>query len=142
MAKAAAKTKPTEKNVHEFLAEVTPEQKSKDCLALVEIMRAVTKMEPKMWGPSIVGFGQYHYKYESGHEGDSCLIGFSPRKANITLYVAATTMAKEHKDLTDKLGKYKISGSCLHINKLSEVDTKVLKEIINKAFAYMKAQHS
>ena len=140
MAKAEAKTKPTEISVNDFLNKVTPEQKSKDAFELVELMRAVSKQEPKMWGPAIVGFGQYHYKYESGHEGDSCLIGFSPRKANLTLYVIAGG-AERYEDLLSKLGKHKVSGSCLHINKLSEVDTKVLKAIIKETYTYMKEKH-
>jgi len=139
MAKAEAKTKATDNSVTTFLSTVTPGQKQKDCFEIVEMMRAASGQEPKMWGPSIVGFGQYHYKYESGHEGDSCLIGFSPRKANIAFYISA--MAEENESLLAKLGKYKNAKSCLYINKLAEVDTKVLKELISKGYKRMKAKH-
>jgi len=139
MAKAEAKTKPNEVSVKDFLSKVTPEQKSKDCLEIADIMRSVTKLESKMWGPSIIGFGQYHYKYDSGHEGDSMLIGFSPRKANITLYVNASN--PDYEPLLGKLGKHKVSGSCLHINKLSDVDAKVLKEIVKAGYKAMKEKH-
>src|SRR5580704_8415153 len=123
---AELKTKLNEKSVKEFLSAVVPEQKSADCLELVEIMKSATGMEPKMWGGSIVGFGAYHYKYESGHEGDMCRLGFSPRKANITLYVLGGPK-ENYAPLLEKLGKHKVSGGCLHINKLADVDATVLK---------------
>ncbi len=133
---AELKTKLNEKSVKEFLSAVTPEQKSKDCFEIVEIMRSVTKLEPKMWGTAIVGFGAYHYKFDSGHEGDMCRIGFSPRKQNITLYVMGGPK-EDYETLLAKLGKHKVSGSCLHINKLSDVDTAVLKKVVSQCLKLM-----
>src|SRR5438093_13250113 len=111
---AELKTKQTDENVIKFLNSVEDEKKRSDSFAILEIMKEVTKTEPKLWGTSIIGFGSYHYKYESGHEGDACLIGFSPRKQNITLYLM---LGLEHsKDLLQKLGKYKTGKGCLYIN--------------------------
>jgi hypothetical protein len=134
---AELKTKVNEKSVIDFLAAITPEQKSKDCFELAEMMKKVTGMEPKMWGDSIVGFGSYHYTYDSGHEGDMCLIGFSPRKQNITLYILGGG-TKNYEALLSKLGKHKTSKSCLYINKLCDVDKNTLNKIIIESFKYMK----
>ncbi len=133
---AELKTKLNEKSVKEFLSAVTPEQKSKDCFELVKIMKSVTGLDPKMWGTSIVGFGSYHYKYESGHEGDMCRIGFSPRKQNIALYVMCGTK-KNYETLLAKLGKHKTSGSCLYISKLADVDMAVLKKLLTESMKCM-----
>src|SRR5687768_4959518 len=110
---AEQKTKPTEQSVESFLDKVPDEKVRDDCFALVKLMKKVTGSAPKMWGPTIVGFGKYHYKYESGHEGDACLTGFSPRKQNITLYVMPG--ATQHADLLKKLGKHKAGKGCLYI---------------------------
>ncbi len=126
---AELKTKKTEASVDDFLNFIEDEQKRKDCFEIAKMMEKATKQKPKMWGPSIVGFGEYHYIYASGHEGDMCRIGFSPRKQNITLYI----MQVVDSPLFKKLGKFKTSKACLYIKKLADVDTKVLQELINEA---------
>lgn len=131
---AELKTKENDASVEAFLNTVEDEQKRKDCFALSKLMEQVTKLGPKMWGGGIVGFGSYHYIYESGHEGDACLIGFSPRKANISLYLPAAVK----NDLLNKLGKHKVGGGCIYINKLSGIDMDVLKKLTDTSFKYMK----
>jgi hypothetical protein len=137
---AELKTKQNDGSVTKFLNTVTDETKRKDCFEIITMMKAVTKHEPKMWGPAIIGFDSYHYKYESGHEGDMCMIGFSPRKQNITLYVKAG--AEEQNSLLEKLGKHKTGKGCLYINKLSDVNEDVLKKIIKTGYDYMKKTNS
>jgi len=117
---ATQKTLPTAVKVDSFLNTITDESIKADCREIIGIMQDVTKQDPVMWGPSIIGFGKYHYKYESGHEGDSCIIGFSPRKQNITLYVMEGLKALE--PLLEKLGKHKTGKGCLYIKKLDDVD--------------------
>jgi Domain of unknown function (DU1801) len=136
---AELKTKQTDESVVKFLNTIEDLTKRKDCFEIAEMMKRESKCEPKMWGASIIGFGSYHYKYESGHEGDACLIGFSPRKQNITLYMMGGI--NNHEDLLKKLGKYKKSKGCLYINKLSDIDTKVLKEIVKISFDSAKNKH-
>lgn len=126
---AEIKTKVNDANVKDFLNLVEDEQKRKDCFEVSKMMEKATKQKPKMWGPSIVGFGEFHYVYQSGREGDMPIIAFSPRKQNITLYIDQSFDSP----LMKKLGKFKISKVCLHINKLTDVDTKVLQELINEA---------
>lgn len=126
------KTKVNDASVEEFLMSVDNEQKRKDSFEIVKIMRQVTKKEPKMWGPAIIGFGSYHYKYESGREGDMPQIAFSPRKQNITLYIGVGDDSDN--PLLKKLGKYTTSKVCLYIKKLADVDRKVLQELIADAF--------
>lgn len=104
-----------------------------------EMMKSVTGSAPKMWGPSIVGFGQYHYKYESGHEGYSCLTGFSPRKGNLTLYVLAGFTGQEA--LLKKLGKHKASKGCLYIKKLEDVDMTMLEKIVKGSVDFLKKKY-
>jgi Domain of unknown function (DU1801) len=133
------KTKQTDESVTKFLNTVADETKRKDCFEIVEMMKQVTDLPPKMWGPGIIGFGSYHYKYESGHEGDMCIIGFSPRKQNITLYVKIAAEATNA--LLEKLGKYKTGKGCLYVNKLNDVNADVLKKIIKTGFDYMKVKY-
>lgn len=140
MAKADNKTKPTKKDVTDFLKQVEPEQKRKDCLAILEMMRQATEAKPKMWGDSMIGFGEYHYKYASGREGDWFLTGFAPRKQNISLYIMAGF--KRYEELMSKLGKYKTGKSCLYINKLADIDEAVLKELIQLSANYVKENQS
>lgn len=128
---AVQKTSENNDSVEAFLNAITDEQKRKDCFALVQLVGKVTGHKPKMWGPSIVGFGSYHYRYESGHEGDSSIVGFSPRKQNITLYLAGGFRADE--DLLQKLGKYKTGAGCLYINSIATIDTLVLEQIIRNS---------
>ncbi len=137
---AEIKTKQTDESVKKFLNKVADKKRREDCFAVLEMMEQITKMEPKMWGPSIVGFGTYHYKYESGHEGDMCMIGFSPRKQNLTLYILPG-FAK-YEELMKKLGKYKTGKSCLYINKLEDVDTATLKKLIKEGFTYMAKKYA
>lgn len=138
MAKAEQKTKETSASVTEFLYEIENEQKRNDCFEIVQLMQQVTQHEPKMWGPSIVGFGSYHYKYASGHEGDSPLMGFSPRKQSITLYI--TTDYERFSGLLERLGKHSTSKACLYIKRLSEVDRAVLKELMVEGLKTTKSQ--
>jgi hypothetical protein len=131
MAKSAElKTKKNDASVDDFLNFIEDEEKRKDCIEVAKMMEKATNQKPKMWGPSIVGFGEYHYVYASGHEGDMCRIGFSPRKQNITLYIVQSV---EDSPLFKKLGKFKTSKACLYIKKLADVDTNVLQELINEA---------
>lgn len=138
---AEIKTKLTKASATDFIKSVEDERKQKDGLALLKIFKTITGEKPKMWGQSIIGFGQYHYKSErSSQEGDWPLVGFSPRKQNLTIYIMPGFKGME--GLLKKLGKHKISGgSCLYINKLEDVDEKVLKEIIKKSFVEMKKKH-
>lgn len=133
---AELKTKLTHASVEKFLNTVTDEQKRADCFALVEMMRKITKAEPKMWGSSIVGFGSYHYTYASGREGDWMLVGFSPRKQNLTLYIMAGF--EEYEALLKKLGsKHSIGKSCLYIKRLGDVHVPTLKRLIQKSVKHM-----
>jgi len=125
------KTKQTDDNVTKFLNTVEDEVKRKDCFEIVEMMKEATGEPPKMWGTSIIGFGKYHYKYDSGHEGDMCVIGLSPRKQNIALYIPGGI--HKYDDLLEKLGKHKTGKGCLYINNLQKVNVGVLKEIINES---------
>jgi hypothetical protein len=136
---AEQKTKPTELSVEDFLNKVPDEKVREDCFALLKFMKKATGSKPKMWGPAIIGFGQYHYKYDSGHEGDACLAGFSPRKQNITVYVMSGY--KSHADLLKKLGKHKATGGCLYIKKLEDVNLKVLEEMVKKSVEYLKKKY-
>ena len=133
---AELKTKPNKASVKKFLGAVKDEKRRDDCFQVLEIMKKITKEEPIMWGPSIVGFGSYHYKYESGREGDMCITGFSPRKQNLTFYILSGF--KRYSELMKKLGKHKTGSSCLYINKLEDVDLKVLKQLISDSVKYMK----
>ena len=139
MAKYELKTKINDASVVAFLAKID-EGKRADCEAIINIMKSVSKQEPKMWGTAIVGFGSYHYVYDSGHEGDMALISFSPRKSNITLYLG---LGGGHSDdLLKKLGKHKTGKGCLYINKLSDVDENVLKELVKRSYEFMKKKYS
>ncbi|MEW6743484.1 MAG: DUF1801 domain-containing protein [Planctomycetota bacterium] len=137
---AEMKTKPTGASVEAFLDRLTDEARREDCYALLKIMQQATKARPKMWGPSIVGFGDYHYKYASGREGDWFLVGFSPRKQDLTLYVMAG--AERYPELLEKLGKHKTGKSCLYIKRLADIDLKVLSELIRRSLKDMKALSS
>jgi hypothetical protein len=129
---AELKTKQTDESVVKFLNTIQDATRRKDCFEIAEMMKRASKCPPKMWGTAIIGFGSYHYKYESGHEGDACLIGFSPRKQNITLYILGGII--NHRDLLNKLGKHKTGKGCLYINKLSDVDALILEELIKISF--------
>ncbi len=131
---AELKTKATKESVLKFLKSIEPIEKRKDGLALLELFKKVTGEKAVMWGTSIVGFGKYHYKSErSTQEGDWPLVGFSPRKQNLTLYIMA---GNKDSELLAKLGKHKASGGCLYINKLADVEQKVLAQLIKKSFQF------
>jgi hypothetical protein len=136
---AEQKTKPTEQSVESFLDKVPDEKVRDDCFALIKLMKKVTGSAPKMWGPGIVGFGKYHYKYESGHEGDACLTGFSPRKQNITLYVMPG--ATQHADLLKNLGKHKAGKGCLYIKKLEDINAGVLESLVKLSVDSLKKKY-
>jgi Domain of unknown function (DU1801) len=135
MAKAQNKTVETSNSVPAFLKTVKDEKKRKDCLAIVELIEKHSGMKAKMWGTAIVGFGSYHYKYESGREGDAPLIAFSPRASSIVIYLSHI---KEEKDLLKKLGKHKLSGGCAHIQKLEDIDTGILIKLMDISVKHLK----
>lgn len=122
------KTQPTEVSVSDFLASIDDEQKRADSQVVAQLMEAATGEPPKMWGPSIVGYGTYHYVYASGREGDWMLTGFSPRKTALTVYLMAGV--ERQTELLAKLGKYKTGKSCLYIKRLSDINLDVLREMI------------
>ena len=132
---AELKTKATHASVDEFLQGIKDERKREDCYQILKIMKKATKADPKMWGTSIIGFGDYRYKYASGRENDWFLTGFSPRAQNLTLY----TIGGFDRELLRKLGKYKTGKGCLYINKLEDVDTKVLSDLITTSVKKSKA---
>ena len=136
---AEQKTKPTQQPVQDFLDKIENEQVRDDCYTLIKLMKKVTGLEPKMWGPGIIGFGKYHYKYDSGHEGDSCLTGFSPRKQNISLYVMLGIM--DHQDLLKDLGKHKAAKGCLYIKKLDDVNVSVLEKLVKRSVDTLKKKY-
>ncbi len=141
---ADLKTTKNDADVESFLNGVDHEGKRADSFKLLELMGRVTGLEPKMWGPSIVGFGEYHYRYATGHEGDAALVGFSPRKQNLTLYLMGCYIRPEDKsynELFGKLGKHKLGKSCLYINKLADVDMGILEELVRKSFEDMKTYY-
>ncbi|MCX6057961.1 MAG: DUF1801 domain-containing protein [Chloroflexi bacterium] len=128
---AELKTKVNNDSVTDFLNTIEDEEKRADSFEILKLMKQATKQEPRMWGSSIVGFGHTHYVYESGREGDWFITGFSPRKQNLTLYV--TGSYNPHVELLEKLGRHKTGVGCLYINKLRDVDVKVLKELIKQS---------
>ncbi|HLB54743.1 MAG TPA: DUF1801 domain-containing protein [Gemmatimonadales bacterium] len=128
---AEAKTKPTGASVQKFLAGVSDPSHREDCQALLRLMRRVTGYQPRMWGPSMVGFGSYRYKYASGREGDWFLTGFSPRKTDLTLYITPGLL--RYRGLLQRLGKHKTGKSCLYLKRLADVDLGVLTELVATA---------
>lgn len=137
---AENKTQPTDASVDDFINQTESPKKREDAFRIKQIMEEETGEKAVMWGPSIIGFGQYHYKYESGREGDFLIAGFAPRKSAISLYLLGC-METSFDELFAKLGKYKTGASCVYINKLSDVDEKVLRELIRTAYQYMKDKY-
>jgi len=133
---AENKTTPNEQDVEQFLNSITDERKRKDSFTILELMKQVTGMEPRMWGSSIVGFGSSHYKYESGREGDMILAGFSPRKQNLTLYHMSGF--EQCDDLLKKLGKHTTGKGCLYIKHLDDVDLPTLKSLIEESVKHVQ----
>jgi hypothetical protein len=135
---AENKTQPTSESVTDFLNKVPDQVRRADCFAVLDIMKRATGEEPIMWGPAIVGFGRYRYKYESGREGEWMITGFSPRKGDLTLYIIHGF--DKVGSLMKRLGKYKTGKSCLYIKKLADVDVVVLQELVAQSVKKMSAQ--
>jgi len=133
---AENKTKATEASVAGFIGSL-PEDRRADAKALIKLMQSISRQKPKVWGTSIIGFGSYHYRYETGREGDMPLLCFAPRKSASVIY----NMGSADKSLLEQLGKHSLSGSCLHISKLSDVDARVLKALLTKSFAKMRKEN-
>ena len=131
------KTQPTDQSVADFIARVEPQRKRGDAIVLNELFQQVTGWQPRMWGPTMIGYGAYHYIYESGREGDCLATGFSPRKANLVLYIMPGYA--DFDDILARMGKYKLGKSCLYINKLADVDLDVVAEIIRAGLDDLKA---
>ncbi|WP_316765266.1 DUF1801 domain-containing protein [Pedobacter frigiditerrae] len=130
------KTAETEVSVTEFINSfVDKEEKKQDSFRLIELMQEWSGFEPKMWGPTIIGFGTYHYKYASGHEGDAPLIGFSPRKAEFSLYVSA--QRNDEENILDHLGKYKMAKACIYFKKLDDLNLDVLEKLCKSTIKYI-----
>ncbi len=136
---AKNKTIFTDENVIEFVEKLENETKKNDSYQLINLMSEITGQEPKMWGPSIIGFGQYHYKYASGHEGDAPVLGFSPRKAAISLYVFSG--ADEHLPTVEKLGKFTMGKSCIYVKKMSDIDIDILNELMQQSIDFVTEKY-
>jgi hypothetical protein len=136
--KAEAKTKPTNVSFDDFLMEAVAPERHTDCRAIAAMMQSATREKPVMWGPSIVGFGNYHYKYDSGREGDSPIVGFSPRKNELVIYVVPGFA--NYESLLSKLGRHKTGKVCLYIKKLADIDIAVLNEIIVESVKAMSSK--
>jgi hypothetical protein len=137
--KSKNKTQPTEVSVDSYFAAIDDVARRKDCEALAKLMTRATQYPAKMWGTSIVGFGSYHYRYDSGREGDSCLVGFSSRKGDISLYLVAEFPKRE--ELLAKLGKYKAAKGCIYLRQFGDADPKVLEQLITGSVAQRKLNH-
>ncbi len=134
------KTAETAVSVTDFInSYVENEQKKTDSFRLIELMRTWSGFEPKMWGPTIIGFGSYHYKYASGHEGDAPLIGFSPRKPEFSLYVFSPTADNKH--LLDGLGKFRMGKACMYVKRLADINIPVLEKLCRTTIAYINEHH-
>ena len=137
---AEAKTKPTAANIDEYLQSRTSPEQLADCTTLMAMLKRVTKEQPKMWGPSIVGYGSYAYKYESGRTGESCVTGFAVRGKELVVYLVAES--PEQNELLARLGKHKIGKSCLYLKRLADVDTKVLEALVSKSVSEVRRRHA
>ncbi len=136
---AKNKTTETQNSIVDFLTTITDEKKRKDFLAIINLIKEHTGLEPKMWGTSIVGFGSYYYKYESGHEGDAALLGIASRANSITLYLGFGFDNRE--ELLSKFGKHKVSGGCVHIQKLEDADTSILIKMVKNSIEYKRKHY-
>ena len=137
---AKNKTTETDKSVSAFIKKLPDQQRQKDANGIIEIMKEQSGFEPKMWGPAIIGFGSYHYKYESGREGDAPLAGFSPRKTEFAIYL--TSVFENRDELLKKFGKHKTAKACIYIKKLEDIDTRVLKKMIANSIRFLKTRYS
>ena len=136
---AEASTKATDANVEAHLAAISDPSRRADCVAIAELMHRITGEPPKMWGPTIVGFGSYYYQYESGHKGNSCLTGFASRRGEIVIYLVASGLGQEQ--LLAQLGKHKMGKACLYIRRLSDVNAKILEKLIVSAVAEIRRRY-
>lgn len=136
---AELKTRQNDANVEEFLASVDNDRRREDSFEVLALMKRITGDEPRMWGTAIVGFGEYHYRYASGREGDMMRIGFSPRKQSLTLYVMPGFSSYE--DLLSRLGKHRTGKSCLYVNKLADIDMGVLEQLIRSSLETMREKY-
>ncbi len=137
---AENKTKQTAASVDDYLAAIEDPVRRADCEALATLIAKVTKEPAKMWGTAIVGFGSYHYVYDSGREGDSCVVGFSSRKADIAVYLKGLSEGQDA--LLARLGKHKADGGCLHLKRMADVDAQVLERLVANAVAHVKQKHA
>ena len=135
---AENKTRPTKVSPAAFIATVDGDQRRKDCRELVTLMRDITGQPPRMWGPSIVGFDRYHYRYASGRDGESLLTGFSPRKQDLVLYLGP---GLDNKKLLAKLGKHKVGKGCLYVKTLDDIDRTVLRALVAESVAAMRHRY-
>jgi len=135
---AKLKTTQNDLSVNDFLNGIEDAERRRDCRTVMGLMKEATGEKPRMWGPSIVGFGSYHYKYDSGHEGDCCLIGFSPRKQALTLYILPGF--DRYAELTPKLGKCTTGKSCLYIKRMADIHLPSLKELIRESVKHMSGR--
>ena len=133
------KTTQNDADVKQFLDAVENPRRRSDAIKLLDLMRAVTGKRPKMWGSSIVGFGSYHYRYASGREGDSLMVGFSPRKQNLVIYIMPGF--SDYGEILGRLGKFRTGKSCLYVNKLDDVDLGLLEELVRESVAEMKRRY-
>ncbi|MEO7265597.1 MAG: DUF1801 domain-containing protein [Ferruginibacter sp.] len=140
MAKTLAKTTENNNSVLAFIKSIPGDQKQKDSLKIIDIMKKESGFKPKMWGPAIIGFGSCHFKYESGREGDMPLIGFSPRKESLTLYLSSKFDNRE--ELLKEFGKHKTSKACIYVKKIEDINIEVLKKMVANALKYTKAKYS
>lgn len=141
MAKSENKTQVTKVEPKDFVAAVENPKRRADGEAMLEFFGRVTGLKARMWGPSIIGYGRYHYKYESGREGESLLTGFSPRKSNLVFYIMPGYREEEMQEKLSRLGKYKLGKSCLYVNKLDDIDLDVLEEIVLDGVSYMRDKY-
>ncbi|GGE27567.1 DUF1801 domain-containing protein [Sphingobacterium cellulitidis] len=137
---AKVKTQFTDEDVYDFIDQLDNEQKKQDSIELIKLMEEATGEKAKMFGPTIIGFGQYHYKYPTGHEGDAPLLGFSPRKAAISLYVY--TGCEQHKHLLENFGKYKMGKACIYVKKLSDVNIHVMKNMMKESIDFISEKYT
>jgi len=138
MSKSKQKTTETTQSVSSFVKAIEDKQRQTDCFEIIEIIQKQSGFEPKMWGPSIIGFGSYHYKYESGREGDAPLVGFSPRKNEFALYIPNFEKKEE---LLKEFGKHKTAKACVYIKKVEDINIEVLKKMVTNSIRFLKAKY-
>lgn len=136
---AQNKTQPTDKSVKTFIDSIDDQQKRADSYSLLALMKEVTGCEPKMWGPSIIGFDQYHYKYESGREGNFLKVGFSPRKRELSIYLMCSF--EKQAETMKKLGKHRTGKSCLYVKRLEDIDLDVLKDLVQESVKFVDEKY-